>query len=597
MRSQNKSKATWQIINNEINSTFRNRYIDKIEYDNKQMMEGTDIAEAFNNYFISIGNKQNSCMQLTGNSNHINDTIYLNPVNRNDIIKIIASLNNTNSEGHDGIATQVIKECREEISDVLAYVVNISLETGVFPEILKRSVVKPLYKKKDRSSMANYRPITLIPIFSKIFEKIMHNKLTSFFGKHNVIHKTQYGFQKHKSTTLAAFDLITEVLRAFNAQNYVTVLFFDMTKAFDLVPHKLLLSKLEHNGIRGPALKWLETYLVNRKQCVEVSKLDSKHVLQDYRSDYKINHSGVPQGSVLGPLLFILFINDIINLTNHKPILFADDLSIVVTSNKKLGIDAHKNEINIVLTSIMTWLNKNNLEINIDKSNFMNFNKCNDFNNIDINGKILNKSKSVTFLGLIIDDLLNWKDMVNNVCNRINSFSFALYKLVITASRNAAVTAYYGYVESVLRYGLLVWGNSTDINKVFDAQKKCIRAIFRVPPYEPCRPLFRALRILPLPCLYIFEVSKFVKMNPRLFTVANEVFVRNTRNPDRLVHKVAPKSAVYLKNCESMAICIYNKIPRDIKELHINKFRKELFRLLMDHCFYSVKEFLDFKKL
>lgn len=595
LNSKNKCKAAWNIIKTETDNSDAQEFIDFIKHQNDSITNPHDIASIFNDHFINSTSNINNKTTKTPSNVHIRNSIYIKPINENDVIKAILSLKNTASVGHDEVCTKVIKKCRYQIAPVLSYLINLSLEQGVFPESLKKTIVKPLFKKGDRSGIENYRPIALISIFSKIFEKIMYEQLIGFFDKFNILKSDQYGFQRKKSTTLATYNLISEVLKQTNDRLLTTVLFFDMTKAFDFVSHNLLISKLENYGIRGPALKWIKSYLDNRIQCTEISKLNEKFEVETKRSKYRLNTSGVPQGSVLGPLLFLAYINDIPEVTKYRTILFADDISIVVTSNKFDNISNHENDINNTIKIIIDWMNMNNLQININKTNFMNFNRLNTKLNIKYDDKNIDETNCVKFLGLALDAELKWKKQVDIVCNKIHRFSFPLYKLTKTASRDTALSAYFGYVDSVARYGLLIWGNSTHSKRAFIAQKKCIRSICGAGPRDSCRPLFKKLKVLPLPCLYILEVANFVRENPYLFKKAKDLTKRPLRNPDRLVQTVIPKTALYRQNCCSMCINIFNNLPRTLTEQPKPAFKRSLYKWLQSQNFYSVKEYLNIK--
>lgn len=226
----------------------------------------------------------------------------------------------------------------------------------------------------------------------------------------------------------------------------------------------------------------------------------------------------------------------------------------------------------------------------------MNFNNFqNQDIQIDIDGDTLQNTHEATFLGIIINPKLTWKEQLVKVCTKINRFAFALYKLTKIANISTALTAYYAYVESVLRYGLLIWGNGTDINSVFIAQKRCIRSICNIASDVSCKPYFKMLKILPLPCLYILEVGIFVSQNKHLFITAKQHTQRNIRHRNNLIVNMAPNTNRCIKNCYMMCIKIYNKIPDHIKLLPIQKFKSSLRALLIENTFYSVSDFLKFK--
>lgn len=592
--SKNKSKASWQVIK-DVEPNISHYDIDKIIYNNETICDPMRITEAFSKYFIDSSNKTTQIIPKKTKLKVITlgNSIYLKPMTELEVKTQVLSLNNTHSEGPDEICTNVIKQCADELIPVLTYLINLSFERGEFPKRLKLSLVKPVYKKGCKSDITNYRPITLIPIISKIFEKCMFIRLMNYCTDFNIICKDQYGFQKQKSTTSAMFALLREILTNVDLKKLTTVLFLDMSKAFDLVDHDILLQKLEKIGVRGIALQWFESYLQNRKQSVVITKTEKNNIRQAYHSRYICNRFGVPQGSVLGPLLFIIYINDIINVTRHKTILFADDISIIVTNEIREGLTKHEAEINNTLLDIIEWLDDNNLRINLTKTNYMQFNNFIDYKfKISYKDSIIEQADFVKFLGIYIDKQINWKTQVDKVCDRVNRFVYVLHRLRHIADRSTILAAYHAYIASILRYGLILWGNSVDAHKVFVCQKKCVRAICGIPPYETCRHIFKQLNLLTLPSLYIFEICKFVKNHPSLFHRASDVYPRNTRSPDRLVLNFVPRTALYMKNCLNMCINIYNKIPKCIKILRPRQFQNQLYAWLLDKNFYSIKELI-----
>lgn len=263
------------------------------------------------------------------------------------------------------------------------------------------------------------------------------------------------------------------------------------------------------------------------------------------------------------------------------------------TSNNS-NINDHEIQINNTIKDIIHWLQMNNLLINLDKSNYIQFHKSKHSQyNFQLNIDRIKEVSNTKFLGVILDQDLNWKLHLDNLCNRVNRFAYALNKIKTVTNKKTAVISYRAYVESILRYGIVMWGNSTDIKRVFVAQKKCIRAICGVPTDESCKPLFGRLGLLPLPSLYIFEMSVFVMQHKFLFLNAYDVRNRAQRNPHRLVYNDVPKSAKYSKSCVIMCVKIFNKLPNELKSLNINMFKNKLYKWLTENNFYSLQEFLE----
>lgn len=465
---------------------------------------------------------------------------------------------------------------------------------GTFPEALKLSIIKPVLKKGESDVMDNYRPIALISIHAKIFEKAMYERIYKFLEKYNVLAKEQNGFRKGKSTSLAAFNLIKNVTENIDKNIETVAIFFDMSKAFDFVSHDILLCKCEKYGLRGNALKWLQTYLQNRSQYVEIKYVNSSKEEITSKSPPTQTNIGIPQGTILGPLLFIIYINDLPCVTSYQCNLFADDISVVIPKSPNIMFDE---TINATITLIAKWLTANNLNINVGKTKLIRFYNRKPIDNeinIHINNEPIVESDEALFLGIVIDNQCSWKKHISKICAKINRFAYALWRLATLVNQKAALMAYHGYVASNLKYGLILWGNSTAINKAFISQKQCVRAMCNAPPMTSCKQLFPKLNLLTLPSLYIFECCIFVKTHPHLFLQKDNQTIRSIRYPGKLL---LPKmqTTLYKNNCYPSCIQIYNKLPHSLTEVNLVIFRRKLFDWLKVKCFYSIKEYFSCK--
>ena len=381
LTNKNNIRKTWSIIKTIINKnkSDQNKQIkfmlsDGSVTDDKQM-----VAEKFNEFFVNVGpnlakkipeQKQNPLDFL---KNMISNTIYLSPVTPSEVISIMGSCKDS-SPGFDDIKISPLHCVFQHIANPLSYICNLSLTHGVFPETLKTANVIPLFKKDNQMFFNNYRPVSLLSTFSKILEKVMYERLLDFLNEHKILFQYQFGFRKNHSTQLALTVLMDKLIKSIENGDHVIGVFLDFSKAFDTVDHSILLNKLHHYRIRGSALDWFRSYLSNRQQFVTYN---------DVSSGTKVLKCGVPQGSILGPLLFLIYINDLANICKHTmPIFFADDSNLFINGKDASKIEL---ELNEELSNIASWLKINKLSLNVDKTQFMIFSrKQNQIENIEI---------------------------------------------------------------------------------------------------------------------------------------------------------------------------------------------------------------------
>ena len=355
-------KKTWSILKGIINKRKNNKTQEKFKLsDGSITSDKNNISERFNDFFVNIGNTLSRSIANVNKSpteymgERLSRTMFLEPVGPQEVDEIIKNLKD-GAPGSDGIKSLILKTTRRSIIGPLCYLCNISLTEGVFPDELKLANVLPLFKSGDPLLFNNFRPVSLLCVLSKVFEKVMYSRLLSFLDEQQILIKNQFGFRKHHASYMALMLMMDEITKALNNNDCVIGVFLDFSKAFDTVNHGILLDKLCHYGIRGNALSWFKSYLTGRKQFVTYNGV---------ASSTKVITCGVPQGSILGPLLFLLYINDLYNICSTSiPILYADDTNLFY---KGKDIDTLVSYINMELKNISTWLKVNRLSLNIKR--------------------------------------------------------------------------------------------------------------------------------------------------------------------------------------------------------------------------------------
>lgn len=562
LKSSNKQKAMWEIIkpnNQNLNSSMG------------------ITGEEFNSYFSSIAEKLISNLPVSevDPCSFIptlpESSFQFKEVSFNEIRSAINSLKNTNSKDIYEINTKIVKTITNVIIVPLTKIINHCIRQNLFPDALKLSKVIPIFKKGTRDNVTNYRPISLIPIFGKIFETALKNQISHYF-EHNALFNTcQYGFRSNCSTTMAISKLSDIVLKAFADKDLAFAVCLDLSKAFDSVSHSLLLKKLNYYGFDDSSILLMKRYLENRYQCVCVNNSNS--------SIRKIKH-GVPQGSILGPTLFLIYVNDLPHSSNDAThILFADDTTLGGSSS---DIESMDYKVNKVQLEVNEWFLSNRLSLNSEKTQVLYFS----LREIDKN------TDSIKLLGIILDSKMSWENHINSVASVLSRKLYILRRLKSTVSQSTLITAYFGFIHSRLSYGILVWGHSCHTAKLFAIQRKCIRIIANLKFRDDCRSYFKSLRIMTLPAVYIFNCLIHVKKNYNDFSSLDHIY--NTRHKNMLQPEFNRLSCTR-NSLRYYCSVFYNKLPLNIKELPLSPFTVKIKNLLIENSFYSYNEFTNFK--
>ncbi|XP_045460873.1 uncharacterized protein LOC123671201 [Harmonia axyridis] len=570
--AENKTRAIWNIIRNQTGKSKENT-------ENVSVLN----AEKFNKFFSEIGeiiSKQcnpsvdQASTMLRKNKGRLSSScqsMFLEPTTASEVSNIVCNLKNKKSGDVYGLNSELFKQIYPILSDALCEVLNMCMEQGIFPQELKIARVVPVHKKDDVDEEGNYRPVSILPIISKVFEEILRKRLLSFLDEHSCISDSQHGFRSKRSTTSAIVELIAGVTEALDHHLHPEILALDLSKAFDCVDREILLEKMEYYGVRGIALKFIRSYLTDRKQVVTWKGMNS--------GIREIN-VGVPQGSILGPLLFIVYINDLPgNVPCEATSLYADDTSFLNIASSREELERVCNE---TLRVAEDWFTFNGLKLNRDKIQRLNFN---------LNNK---EKRSLNLLGITLENDLCWKGHISLLTRKLSTALFTMRRMKAISTDNVCKLTYFSNFHSVATYGILIWGHSPGLDRIFLKQKEAVRILSGVPKTHSCRELFKKHRILTIVSVFILECLKFVHSNKNGFTQVSDCHSYNTRHRDEFrsnFHRAKSTQIAVNYWC----IKLYNKLPQSMKSLPGSALQRNVKNLLLENVFYSVDEFLRFE--
>jgi len=411
---------------------------------------------------------------------------------------------------------------------------------------------------------------------SKVLEHIIGSQLSSFFESHSLFNKHQFGFRNGQSTMDALGAMVRDIQDAFENKDFAWATFIDLSKAFDCVDHGILLHKLEFYGVKNVELNFFRNYLSNRRQAVYCN---------GEWSSVAISNCGVPQGSVLGPLLFLVAINDLPFCINNTSYLYADDTTLM---SRGSDLSFLEQEVKVNLSTAAVWFAANFFSMNGQKTQAVIFGLR------PYPATLAPETCDVVkFLGVHVDHQLTWSYHIKHVCIRLSRLVFLFRRLRNLVPQDYLRSAYFAFFQSILSYGIIFWGNGAHINDVLLLQKKVLRIISNAHHLEHCRPIFINFKILTVVNLYIFNILLTSFKNLNSFTVRGDLHNHCTRNRSKLdvpyVRLEKTRDSHHI-----MGLRCLNKLPSNVLDLPLRAFKQKIQQWLVEHPFYNLNEFLSF---
>ena len=589
-------KYTWKLIGKVISTKKgNNQYtIKKLLRDNRIYVDKRSICDQLNNHFISVGNgladklpKHDVDPLVYLDRSMTSNSFIFRGICPTEVYDEIMSLKIDKSALD--IPRKCIKHAANHIYEALSMVFNQSLLQGIFPENFKISKVTPIDKGGEEIDPFNYRPISTLSALTQIFEKLVCKQLVNYLEKHEILYEFQFGFRKGHSTSQAIAEIADNLRNAIDDNLYSCGVFLDFSKAFDTVNHAILLKKLERYGIRGVPLQFFASYLTNRQQYVQMGNtVSSKQTMT----------CGIPQGSSLGPVLFLIYINDLPNSSNALTFrIFADDTNVFASAR---DLKVLEKIVNAELKKVKIWCDVNRLSINFSKTNFMiikSQKKKDDQVNVNIESadgtiNVLQRKQKIKYLGVLLDETMSFNHHISYICTRIarNNGIISKPRHYLTFPQMKQI--YYSLIYPYISYAILAWGSAykTHINKIQIKQNHSARLIFFATDHgehtESALPLLNLLDVLTVHNVYRFHILKFTYLwHKGLLPKPFSTYFQYASNVHKYNTRYASKQNLYVKKVRTnmgkqtigyAACVIWDEIPLKLKELSVYQFSKQL---------------------
>lgn len=595
LKAKNNPKATWKVIKN-----ITNNYHVRQSSSALLKLKPDPIASInnVNNFFVNIG--KNLATKFSPHSLGTASIPSPSPLNslviplvdEEQVICIIQSLRSECAVGWDYIPAKILRQSSRSLAPIITHICNCAINSGIFPKAFKRAVVHPIYKAGVRDDVSNYRPISVLSALSKILERILNNSLTKFLAKNNILSPKQYGFRTGISTEDAVLDFVNSLVDKLDNRFKCYGIFLDLTKAFDTVSIPRLVAKMEHIGIRGLPLDIFKSYLSGRSQCVKIEDIISAEEPICY---------GIPQGSILGPTLFQIYINDLCQLpVLHCDIFtYADDTALLIyDSDWSKATD----RVEASLRSIVHWLTNNMLTLNITKTKIIQFSSSNCTKpptTTDIIPHVctdptqckcvsLSLVPHIKYLGVHIDEKLDWRTHIDALCSRLRKLIYLFKDLRHSADKETSTMVYRSLCESIITYCIPVWGGTfkTAMLRAERAQRAVLKVMSFKKQIYPTRQLYSEAQVLTVRQLYILRT---VLRRHTMLPLSSEATSRRTGFPVCKVTKC--RTALASRHFCALSSKIYNRVNKSISIYKLTLYKaKQILRPWLQSLSYDDTE-------
>ena len=588
------SKNTWKVFKEMLNKQEIRETIEPDLMDQEK-------ANRFNKYFATIGTVIQNKLGITDTDVTFNQGFTFSEVNEETVGKLIDKIRIGVATGADGISARILKDSKEAILPIMTALVNLSFKTSTFPESMKAATIKCLHKKNSTEEPSNYRPLSILPILSKIFERAAVDQIVQFLEANNLISHNQHAYRKGHSTVTSLTEVTNFIYKEIDKGNIVGMASLDLSKAFDSISHTHLLQKLTEIGLGPSTVKWTESYLSNRTQKTKFSSVTSST---------ETVTSGVPQGSILGPALFIIFSNDLITAFNKQThvVSYADDTQLIVTGKTPEEV---KEKLERTIETAQNWYKNNSLMSNPSKTEIIVFRtKKAKKHNIKImvteEGKQveLKPTECIKVLGVHIDEHLGFDKHIKHVKGKATAATKNLYRIRELLPVKYKMVLYDALIASHFNYADVIWGGCTERNKakLQTTQNFAMRTILGTERRQSSREALEKLRYLNLEKKRQVHEAVFAqkaingsqpKEICKKYTACKSK--SNTRSETKqILNYPKHRTAMYERSPLYRTITTWNKLPREVKETPTPNFKTNVQKFMINSC-YGVKEQKEFK--